>query len=579
MDARNRSLADWFTRIRTGQIKLPRFQRHEAWDHNEIASLLEAVFRGLPAGAALILEVGNEEPFLSRFLETAPEGRDRVTEHLLDGQQRLTSLWRALHDNYDARSCLVRWEDDPNGGPPAPRVLSQARWERRGVRYPVWCDEPAQVWHRGYTPVHLFNPEDNSQVRAWADAAAEGNLEVSRDIESRLVTLRGEVAAYNIPYLSLPVTTPKDVALDVFIKMNTSSVRLSAFDIVVAQLEEVTGQSLHDLVDDLRAVVPAAAGYRDLGNLVLDVAALRSNRAPTQASYQRLDLAQVQSEWTQIIDGVRWGAGLLADEHVFDADRLPSIIVLPVLAALHKDFPAALDAAGNARTLATAYLWRSFLTRRYEQSAASRSLQDLRGLRKAVIGNKPTADVDAPIFDLDQTPLPEERDLRSAGWPKTRDILARGVLAASLRVGGIDLADGQPARADNLAKREYHHLFPDSLLTGIGGLESGRSFTALNCALVTWSTNRNISNKAPLQYLEERLAGAHLDASVVRSRLSSHLVPYEELAAAGPYGPEDGTRVVADYEAFLVARAALVLPVLQDLCHGRQPSVSGTSPS
>ena len=34
-------------------------------------------------------------------------------------------------------------------------------------------------------------------------------------------------------------------------QMNTSSVRLSAFDIVVTQLEEAMGQSLHDLVDNL----------------------------------------------------------------------------------------------------------------------------------------------------------------------------------------------------------------------------------------------------------------------------------------------------------------------------------------
>lgn len=570
MDARNRTVSEWFERIRTGQIKLPRFQRHEAWGHNEVSSLLEAVLRGLPAGATLILEIGNEEPFVSRFLETAPVGRERVTEHLLDGQQRLTALWRALHDNYDARTYLVK-VSGTEVEVPAPEVLSQARWWRKGVRYPVWCDDPRQLWARGFVPVRLLNPSESGEIRSWSDAAADGDLAVSRDIETDLTALRERVKSYNVPFLSLPVTTPKDVALEVFIKMNTSSVRLSAFDIVVAQLEEATGQSLHELVDDLRAAVPSVARYRDVGNLVLDVAALRADRPPTQASYQRLDMRQVNAEWQTLVDGISWAVALLEDEHVFDGARLPSIVVLPVLAALYEHVPPSLDAAGNARTLATAYLWRAFLTRRYEQSAATRSLQDLRGLREALRENRGLSDVRAPIFDEDLTPLPDARDLISAGWPKTRDILARGILAASLRVGALDIADGQPARADNLQKREYHHLFPDSILRQVGGLDEASTYRALNCALITWSTNRNISNKSPMQYLEDRVSKANLGVEAIRTRLQTHVVPFDELAQSGPYGEEEGERVRDDYEAFLAARSAAMLPVLQDLCWGRTP--------
>jgi hypothetical protein len=43
MDARNRSLDDWFVRIRTGQVRLPRFQRFEAWGSREVADLLQTV--------------------------------------------------------------------------------------------------------------------------------------------------------------------------------------------------------------------------------------------------------------------------------------------------------------------------------------------------------------------------------------------------------------------------------------------------------------------------------------------------------------------------------------------------------
>ncbi len=581
MDARNRTLPDWFDRVRTGQVLLPRFQRHEAWSHNEIASLLNAVLRGLPAGATLVLEVGDREPFKSRPVAGAPTPTERASEHLLDGQQRITALWRALRDNYDDRTYFVGLDDDESHeGERVWTVRGVARWYRTDAnrqrrRYPAWADDAKGVHARDLLPMKLLRPGDISQeIREWADAAT-GDLAASRDLESQLHELRTRVATYNIPYLSLPVTTPKDVALDVFIKMNTSSVRLSAFDIVVAQLEEATGESLHDLVDGLGNRVPNAHAYRDPGVWVLDVAALREDRTPTQASYQRLDLERLSTDWDEVVDGIAWAVQVLEDENVFDADRLPTVAVLPILAALHQYIPTDPDQLGNARTLVRKFVWRAFLTSRYETTAGTRSLQDFRGLRAILAGER--GDPSPPIFDDKQFPLPGVDQLLSAGWSKNKEILARGVLALSLRAGARDLADDARAARGNISKREYHHLFPDSILTGRDGgqLLPVESYRALNCALITWRTNRKISAKQPLKYLRERVDGSTLGEQVVRERLRSHLVPYDELSAAGWDGIHDPTiltqTIQADYDRFLRARAEVLLQPIADLAAGRAP--------
>src|SRR5438105_579212 len=94
----------------------------------------------------------------------------------------------------------------------------------------------------------------------------------------------------------------------------------------------------------------------------------------------------------------------LEEEHVFDAARLPTVAVLPVLAALHSDMPKAGDAKGNARALLRAYLWRAFLTDRYANAAATAALQDFRGLRSTIKNAGDRSNIN--IFGETDYPLP-----------------------------------------------------------------------------------------------------------------------------------------------------------------------------
>jgi hypothetical protein len=196
-------------------------------------------------------------------------------------------------------------------------------------------------------------------------------------------------------------------------------------------------------------------------------------------------------------------------------------------------------------------------------------------LRTAVKSSTPIEELHllAPIFDEELNPLPTTEVLRQAGWPKNKDLLARGILAMSLRAGGRDLADDESATRASVGHREYHHLFPNSVLTTVAGLSDSRSFRALNCALISWRTNRNISAKDPVEYLRDRIDGTSLGIDVVRDRLRSHLVPFEQLAV-GWSGLEDEAKraaIEADYDKFLDARAEMMQAVMQKLVMGVVP--------
>jgi hypothetical protein len=247
----------------------------------------------------------------------------------------------------------------------------------------------------------------------------------------------------------------------------------------------------------------------------------------------------------------------------------------------HDCVPRVLDAAGNAKIVLRKYLWRAFATNRYENNAAARSLQDARALRAVISDGQPESQV--PTFDEAEFPLPTVDELKRAGWPKKRDILARCILAVSLRAGGLDIADGTRATRTHLKNREYHHLFPDSLLQNLGGLSSEQAYKALNCALITWNTNRNISAKEPIDYLRERVLSARLGEAEIRFRLNTHAIPFDALNVGGYANCENvverAENISRDYDTFLTVRGQIVLAALRELCDGRNWSGRSADPS
>ena len=211
MEARNRRLPEWLVRVRTGQLMLPRFQRYESWSHGEAGTLLDSVLRGRPVGAALVLAIGSEEPFVSRRMAGAPAPTERTTEHLLDGQQRLTALWKALNDVYEDRTYFAVLTPDAED---ASRIRSFSRWTRNGQRYPVWADQPKEQLGRGLVPLRLLNPElTPEEISKWCDRATD-TIEESRNAQNLIAPLQTAVREANLPYLELPVQTPPDEAID-----------------------------------------------------------------------------------------------------------------------------------------------------------------------------------------------------------------------------------------------------------------------------------------------------------------------------------------------------------------------------
>lgn len=590
MKAHDRDLNTWYTKIQNGEIKLPRFQRHEAWDKRRVSSLLETIVNNLPLGVTLLLEVWDQEKFKSRYISTAePSSIAKVTEHLLDGQQRLTAIWRTLHNNYEKDTYFIRFpelskkdtrqidEDERNG---MTMIYNQPRWTRKNdesnTRYPFRCDNPTETLDRGLVPIDLFSPLvdslnakrrvelalDNTKPEKWDDdfeEKFEKYHKLKEEILDKIIQIRESIKYYNLPYLSLPAQTEKEIALQVFINMNTNTKPLSIYDIIVAEIEMEEGSSLHELQTELDNKYPHIWEYHPLSYLMLYTSALLQEKMPNQVGLLNMNKTQVIKNRPETESWLNRLVSFLEWQNIFDKQRLPTNAVLAVIAALYTFIPETWDKLGQDEILLKKYLWSSFFTDRYENSAASKAYADFIALKNILLGGvkkdwSKYTEKDVHVLNRIDYPLATEDELKTIGRPKWENIRGRWILAVSHLLWAYDFADWQQISREHLKKREYHHIYPFAMLEK----QWINWDIALNCALITWKTNRTISDKDPMSYIMER--ADRVQENIVDQRLNSYLIPIKELKSN-------------DFDLFINTRANYIKRAIDILTEGKQISI------
>ncbi len=105
------SIYELVNEIDNGDIVLPAIQRDFVWDEDRIELLLDSMFRGYPVGIVLLWETYSQIQFRSFARNHVPGGiyqfeenkKGRRIKLVLDGQQRLSSIYVALKGTFNGR--------------------------------------------------------------------------------------------------------------------------------------------------------------------------------------------------------------------------------------------------------------------------------------------------------------------------------------------------------------------------------------------------------------------------------------------------------------------------------------------
>lgn len=493
-----RKLLQLLGELDSGQLALPDFQRSFVWAPDATRELIVSIIRSFPAGALLFLQ-GGGAAFKARAAEQAPPLSVRPNTLVLDGQQRLTSLYQALYGVgmsrffLDMGALLAGAEANE-----AVRVLPA---ERAASFEPIEAQADAlmmplsEVLNGGAgrwrdRVVDLRQDDDKSHTR-----------ELLRGLEETYVD---PLVRYAFPVTILPADTELEAVCTIFETLNRTGKPLTPFELISARAF-VGGHSLRDYWARALEEHPILGDYEIEPYYVLQVIALRLGLPCKRGTVLSLPADDIAAEWPQAIADTAAAMALLRDEcGVLASKWLPYRPMSIPLAASWREIAAATGPAqGAMRSKLKRWFWCAAFTGEYESSSATLAERDTPVL-KAWLGDGPEPPVVAS-FSWD----PQRWETVS---PRQQG-LYRATVALTLTNQPRDFHTGAPLTRELIEEQRVddHHVFPRAYLSesGLGG----GTDSVLNHCLIDRQTNLRIAKRAPSIYLAEirELLGAELD--------------------------------------------------------------------
>ena len=543
-------LKDLLDDVEQGKIQLPDFQRGWVWDDERIKGLLVSISRQFPVGAIMTLSADGDVQFQKRPVEgVALNGNARLERYLLDGQQRLTSLYQTLrfdgpvNTRDDRGQRFKRWYyidmqkaldlfADPED---AFISVSEDRVERTNFGRDIILDLSTQ--DREFQN-HMMPTERLMDSTSWGFEYAQywsqqenphprGNaFQFFMEFQKAILE---NFTHYKLPVINLDKDTSKEGVCTVFEKVNTGGVVLTVFELLTASLA-ADGFSLRDDWEARRTRLHSQYGVlRGVysSNFLQAVALLstqeRRRQTPAgqplpgigcrRADILNLTLSEYLKWADQVESGFAAAAKFLHSQFVFSEHNIPYNTQLVPLAALYAELGPELESA-NAKARLERWYWSGVFGEIYGSVVETQYARDLPQVAEYIRnGTEPALITEA---NFNPTRLISLRTRQSAAY--------KGLYALQMKSGAADWRTGESLTLSDWHNEniDIHHIFPKAWCQRQATPRiPDRFFNSItNKTPIDARTNRIIGGNAPSRYLR-RLRGENGQLNQV---LASHWI-------------------------------------------------------
>ena len=586
-----------------GKIQLPDFQRSWVWAEDRILSLISSISSAFPIGALMTLESKSGATiFARRPVQGAPIAAKEMTpdELLLDGQQRMTSLYQAclrreVVETITPKNKLVkRWfyidiQKASQAGADRDEAIFSVPEDRRiksNFDKDILLDlsQPQHEFEKLMFPLNRVFDWDE-----WQDSF--GDYWIAKGETAKrgvFIKFKNEVLAnfksYQVPVITLAHDTSHEAVCLVFEKVNTGGKALDAFELLTA-MYAAQGHKLRDdwLGTDgikglqARLVEFGHAADQTVGVLskvastdVLQAIALRHTKKvradKVTQGVKENDLPAVRATRQSLLDlpldaylayrdgveaGLKRAAKFLRQQHIHRVIDLPYQTQLVPLAAIFAEIGDKADHAGHMAKI-TRWFWCGIFGELYGGGFESRFAKDVVEVPAWLEGGPEPATVSEGVFRANR--LLTMRTRQSAAY--------KGIHALLMREGAKDFRSGQGYDLTVFFDEsvDIHHIFPQAWCEAQKPPINVKIYdTVINKTPLSYRTNRIIGGVAPSKYLAKLEVGKKtadgqienppIPSDVLDSYLTSHCISPTHLRAD-------------DFESFMNERRKALLTLI-----------------
>lgn len=524
--------------ISMGEIGLPDIQRPFVWSMTKVRDLFDSMYRGFPIGYLLFWENGSSDTH--RTIGAGP--KQKVARLLIvDGQQRLTSLYAVMKavpvitKNFKSQRIKIAFH------PLSEKFeVSNAAIEKDAE----WIPDISILWQPDTKP-HAFKRKFLEKLGKRRPLTAEEEDIIHERID-RLIKLE----EYPLTALEISSSVDEDKVSEIFVRINSKGEALNQANFILTLMSVFWDEGRKELEEFCRrSKAPSPGGSPSPFNhylrpnpeqLLRVSVALGFRRARLEHVYSLLrgkdletrqfsdeqrvkQFALLQEAQAYTLDLQNWHeffkvlkrAGYPSDQLI--SSQMAVLYTYALWLIGKRDFKVDLY---RLREVMARWFFMATLTGRYTSSPEARFEQDMALLRGANRADDFVRILDEQISavltkDYWEVTLPNELETAAArntaqfAYYAALCLLEARVLYSKMKVS--ELLD--PTTKAKKTALERHHLFPRKYLQRIGVREKRLINQVANYALVEWSDNIKISDRAPRDYvpeLEERFASDEL---------------------------------------------------------------------
>jgi hypothetical protein len=559
-DTTKEDLKDILREVDEGKLQLPDFQRDYVWNDEDIRSLVASIAKGFPVGALLTLETGGEVNFKPRLLEGVPAREVEPAELLLDGQQRMTSLFQAMYSKspvhtktpqnkhierryfIDIKKAVASGADffEAIVGVPADGIVRSDF----GRKIDLDLSTADKQFEQDMFPLNRIF-DSHHWIYDWQDHAKARGRDVY-DLERAFFRHVVDVVDhYKMPIIRLDKTNTREAICLVFEKVNVGGQKLDAFELLTAiyaaqrfdlrqdwnggDKPPVPGRKRSMVGNPPRDVLTELASTDFLQSCTLLHTRQRRLDAETGGKTGK-DLPQVTCRRDALLalplDAYRASAdavqsGFVETARFLNAQKIiwvKDIPYPPLLVALASVFAIMGRDAKTARAESqlAQWFWSVALGELYGSATESRLARDVPELVDWI------GDAAQPPRSLDEAVFRSQRlrSLRSRG-----SAAYKAIHALLMRQGCRDFITGKPTDVMTFFNDDIdiHHIFPQAWCKK-HGIERKMFNAIINKTPLSKLSNITVGGDAPSVYLRRIEDKQGISSDELDTILRTHLI-------------------------------------------------------